>query len=228
MWQSYNLGWRIVRLRVQHLLSDYGWLTYPNSHGALIKGYSGCRGYTLILIVSEPFPLWSVQLEMSVIKIQRYSLSQEMGALGSLHTAPDTSWEELRGRRGGALSFSLFFVYPPLCITVPLKRAAGLWSVYPCLCQSKLVSWRLHSSALQYLCLLPCLRFLMTEPIWVKLEGMQMGSDVLWAAPALCVTITSHTLSSLNIAVALWCIALWITRRDANSLRMSWMSLICF
>ncbi len=87
------------------------------------------------------------------------------GALGSLHTAPDTSWEELRGRRGGALSFSIFSIYPPLCITVPLKWAARLWSVYPRLCQSKLVSWRLHSSALQYLCLLPCLRFLMTKPL---------------------------------------------------------------
>lgn len=153
MWRSYNLGWRIVRLRVQHLLSDYGWLTYPNSPVALIKGYSGRRGYVLILIVSEPFPLWRAQLEMSVIKIQRCSLSQEMGAMGSLHTAPDTSWEELRGWRGGALSFSLFSVYPLLCITVPLKRAACLWSVYPRLCQSKLVSWRLHSSALQYVSL---------------------------------------------------------------------------
>lgn len=142
-----------------------------------------------------------------------------------------SSWHLLReaegveGWRGGALSFSLFSIHPPLCITVPLKRAACLWSVYPRLCQSKLVSRRLHSSALQYLCLLPCLRFLMTEPLWVKLERMQMGCDVLWTAPALCVTITSHILSSLNIASTLWCIRLWITGRDVNSHRMSWMSL---
>lgn len=206
MWWSYNLGWRIVRLCVQHLLSDYGWLTYPNSPVALIKGYSRYWGYALILIVSEPFPLWRTQLEMSVIKIRLATLSQEMGALGSLHTAPATSWEKLKRWKGGATLFSLFSVYPLLCITVPLKRAVRLWSVYPRLCQSKLLSWKPYSSALQYLYLLPCLWFLMTESLWVKLETMQMGYDVLWTAPALCVTITSHVLSSLNITLALWCI----------------------
>ncbi len=177
MWWSYNLGWRIVRLCVQHLLSDYGWLTYPSSPIALIKGYSWCRSYALILIVSEPFPLWRAQLKQSVIKIRHNSLSQEMRALGSLHTAPDTSWEELRGWKGGASSFSLFCVYPLLCITVPLKQAACLWSVYPRLCQSKLVSWRLHSSALQYLCLLPCLRFLLTESHWAEVKTQRESAS---------------------------------------------------
>ena len=139
---------------------------------------------------------------MSVIKIQHNSLSQEMGALGSLHTAPDTSWEELRGPRGGVLSFSLFSVSRPSLHNSPSEASVHLWSVYPRLCQSELVSWRLRSSALQYLCLLPCLRFLMTQPLWLKLEPMQMGCDVLWTAPALCVPITSHVLSSLNIASA--------------------------
>lgn len=105
MSRSYNLGWRIVRQRVQHLLFRLRLINLSKlKPNAFIKGYSGCWGYALILIVSEPFPLWRAQLEMSVIKIQCYSLSQEMGALSSLHTAPDTSWEELRGWRGGALS----------------------------------------------------------------------------------------------------------------------------
>ena len=139
-----------------------------------------------------------------------------------------SSWHPLRGAEGaegGALSFSLCSVSPPLCITVPQKRAACLWSVYPFLCQSKPLSWRLHSSALQYLCLFPALRFFMTQPLWVKLERLQMGCDVLWAAPALCVTFTSHTLSSLNIPSApLVCWSL----KNTLWRRMSWMALIWF
>lgn len=163
MWRSYNLGRRIVRLRVQHLLSDYGWLTYPNSPVAPIKSYSGYRGYALVLIVSEPFPLWRAQLEMSVIK---NSALLPLTGNGGARFFTHSSWHLLRGAEGvegWSTHFfpSLFSVC--LCITAPLKQVARLWSVYPRLCQSKPASWRLHSSALQYLCLLPCLRFLMTE-----------------------------------------------------------------
>lgn len=88
-------------------------MTYPNSPIALIKDYSGCWSCTSILIVFKPLTLWSSQLEMSVIKILCNSLPQEMGVLGSVFTAPENSWEKLRGWRVGALSFSLFFIYLP-------------------------------------------------------------------------------------------------------------------
>lgn len=96
MWRSYNLGRWIARLRVEHLLSDYGWLTYPNSPVAPIKSYSGCRGYALVLIVSESFPLWRAQLEMSVIK--NSALLPLAGNRGRwvlytrLLTPPERSW----------------------------------------------------------------------------------------------------------------------------------------
>lgn len=111
MWRSYNLGRRIVRLRVQHLLSDYGWLTYPNSPVAPIKSYSGYRGYALVLIVPEPFPLWRAQLEMSFIK--NSALLPLIGN-GGARFFTHSSWHLLRGAEGvegwSTLIFSLPFL----------------------------------------------------------------------------------------------------------------------
>lgn len=160
MWRSYNLGWRFVRLHVQHLLSDYCWLTYPNSPVALIKGYSGLRGYALILIVSEPFS----SLKSSIgNKCYQNSALLPLTGNGGAGFFTHSSWHLLR-RAEGVEGWSTL-IFPFLRLSPSLHNSASeasgtMWSVYPRPRQSKLLSWRLHSSASQYLCLLPCLRFL--------------------------------------------------------------------
>lgn len=223
MWRSYNLGRWIARLRVEHLLSDYGWLTYPNSPVAPIKSYSGCRGYALVLIVSES-PLWRAQLEMSVIK--NSVLLPLAGNRGRwvlytrLLTPPERSWG------GGGVEHSHFLPFLRLSL-----HNSAYWSDWRACEVFTLVS--VSQSCLLEGCIHQLYNISVSSPVWdfswqswVKLEGMQMGCDVLWTAPALCVTLTSHILSSCHPWTLPQFSRVFRSLNNAGSQKMSSLSLV--
>lgn len=148
-------------LHVQYLLSDYGWLTHPN---CLVCAHQGLFKILRLHSHSNCLQAFSSLYHSNGNELSKFRAapSHRKWGAGSLHTSPDTSWEELRGHRGGAL------ISPFLRLSPSLYKS--LWSTLLACEVFTLISVGLSWFAEDwihllylYLCRLLCLRFLITD-----------------------------------------------------------------